>query len=132
MHEELQAMDSLKTWYVVSLLVGKKAVDYKWVYQVDVNNAFLNGILDEEVYMKLPLGYKTDVHGENLVCKLRKSIYELKQAFMKWFHAFSQVVLCFGFFQSPSKHSLFVKRYGDTLVPLLVYVDDIVLAGEDL
>ncbi|KAL4355240.1 hypothetical protein GQ457_06G015480 [Hibiscus cannabinus] len=143
MQDELRAMDSLNTWSVVSLPDGKKAIDCKWVYrikrkadgsvdrykarlfakgftqvegvdytdtfspvakmtsfklllalaavndwhmlQLDVNNAFLNGMLDEEVYMKLPLGYKTEVSGS-----------------------------------------------GDSMVALLVYVDDIILAGKDL
>ncbi|KAL4323895.1 hypothetical protein GQ457_11G003570 [Hibiscus cannabinus] len=190
MQDELRAMDSLKTWSVVSLPDGKKAIDCKWVYrikrkadgsidrykarlvakgftqvegvdytytfspvakmtsfklllalaavndwrmlQLDVNNAFLNGMLDEKVYMKLPLGYMTEVSGDNLVCKLHKSIYGLKQASRQWFHAFSQVVLRFGFSQSPHEHSLFVKGSGDSMVALLVYVDDIILAGKDL
>ncbi|KAL4340022.1 hypothetical protein GQ457_08G034200 [Hibiscus cannabinus] len=189
MDEELQAMDTLQTWSVVSLPEGKNAIDCKWVYrvkrkadgsidrykarlvakgftqvegidyidtfspvakmttfklllslaavhgwslfQLDVNNAFLNGMLDEEVYMKLPLGYKTELSGSNLVCKLHKSIYGLKQASRQWFHAFYQVVMKFGFTQSHSDHSLFIKGSGDSMVVLLVYVDDIILAGKD-
>ncbi|KAL4323650.1 hypothetical protein GQ457_11G006340 [Hibiscus cannabinus] len=114
------------------LLLALAAVNDWHMLQLDVNNAFLNGMLDEEVYMKLPLGYKTEVSGDNLVCKLHKSICGLKQASRQWFHAFSQVVLRFGFSQSPHEHSLFVKGSGDSMVALLVYVDDIILAGKDL
>ncbi|GMJ02292.1 cysteine-rich RLK (RECEPTOR-like protein kinase) 8 [Hibiscus trionum] len=100
--------------------------------QLDVNNAFLNGSLDEVVYMRLPLGYTPPIQGQNLVCKLNKSIYGLKQASRQWFAAFSSVVLQFGFTQSPFDHSLFVKGCGDNMVVLLVYVDDIILAGKCL
>ncbi|KAL4353494.1 hypothetical protein GQ457_06G023630 [Hibiscus cannabinus] len=160
MDEELQAMDTLQTWSVVSLPEEKmplivEGIDYidtfspvakmttfklllslvavhNWcLFQLDVNNAFLNGMLDEEVYMKLPLGYKTDISGSNLVCKLHKSIYGLKQASRQWFHAFYQVVMQFGFTQSHSDHSLFIKGSGNDMVVLLVYVDDIILAGKD-
>ncbi|KAL4354578.1 hypothetical protein GQ457_06G014030 [Hibiscus cannabinus] len=114
------------------LLLALAAVHDWRLLQLDVNNAFLNGMLNEEVYMKIPLGYATNVSGDNLVCKLNKSIYGLKQASRQWFCAFSQVVLQFGFTQSPHEHSLFIKGSGDTLVALLVYVDDIILAGKDL
>ncbi|KAL4368535.1 hypothetical protein GQ457_05G020500 [Hibiscus cannabinus] len=101
--------------------------------QLDVNNDFLNGILNEELYMKLPLGYKAVGSGSsNLVYKLNKSIYGLKQASRQWFGTFSQVVLKYGFIQSPSDHSLFVKSAGDEFVALLVYVDDIILVVKNL
>ncbi|GMI85144.1 cysteine-rich RLK (RECEPTOR-like protein kinase) 8 [Hibiscus trionum] len=70
--------------------------------------------------------------SSNLVCKLSKSIYDLKQASRQWFHAFFQVILKCGFTQSPSEHSLFTKGIGDDFIYLLVYVDDVVLAGKKL
>ncbi|GMI95449.1 cysteine-rich RLK (RECEPTOR-like protein kinase) 8 [Hibiscus trionum] len=81
--------------------------------------------------MKLPLGYSV-TKDHNSVCRLHKSIYGLKQASRQWFHTFSQVVLQFGFVQSPSDHSLFTKGSGENLLVLIVYVDDIVLAGKHL
>ena len=107
----------------------------KWhLFQLDVNNAFLNGDLFEEVYMNIPLGYSsTNVSpkGEQLVCKLNRSIYGLKQASRQWFTKFSSALLSHGFKQSKSDYSLFTKGGGSSLVILLVYVDDIVLAGPD-
>ncbi|GMJ10230.1 hypothetical protein HRI_004692200 [Hibiscus trionum] len=113
------------------LLLALAAMNDWHLLQLDVHNAFLNGTLTEEVYMKLPLGYSSSVEP-NSVCRLNKSIYGLKQAFRQWFITFSQVVLKFGFVQSPSDHSLFTKGSGDNFIALLVYVDDIVLAGKDL
>ncbi|GMJ02586.1 hypothetical protein HRI_003927800 [Hibiscus trionum] len=114
------------------MLLALAAVNGWNLLQLDVNNAFLNGQLDEEMYMKLPLGYKTDADAPNLVCGLNKSIYGLKQASMQWFSTFSRAVLKYGFIQSPSDHSLFTVGSGDKFVALLVYVDDIILAGKDL
>ncbi|KAL4290467.1 hypothetical protein GQ457_14G000950 [Hibiscus cannabinus] len=115
------------------ILLALAACKQWHLLQLDVNNAFLNGILDEGVYMKLPLGYKhAGSDSSRLVCKLNKSIYGLKQASRQWFGTFSQVVLKYGFNQSPSDHSLFVKGTGDDFVALLVYVDDIILAGKNL
>ncbi|GMI80440.1 cysteine-rich RLK (RECEPTOR-like protein kinase) 8 [Hibiscus trionum] len=114
------------------VLLSLAAVHDWHLLQLDVNNAFLNGSLDEEVYMKLPLGYNTNVQGSDLVCKLQKSIYGLKQASRQWFQTFHAVVFKFGFTQSPSEHSLFIKGFGDDLIALLVYVDDVVLAGKHL
>ncbi|KAE8720139.1 hypothetical protein F3Y22_tig00109916pilonHSYRG00111 [Hibiscus syriacus] len=109
------------------------AVTHNWhLLQLDVNNAFLNGTLDEEVYMKLPLGYKSELKGSNMVCKLHKYIYSLKQASRQWFTAFSNIVIQLGFQQSPFEHSLFTRGCGSEFIALLVYVDDIVLTGEDL
>ncbi|KAL4310065.1 hypothetical protein GQ457_01G025390 [Hibiscus cannabinus] len=135
---QIEGVDYVDTFSPVAKLTSFKlllalAAVHDWhLLQLDVNNAFLNGMLNEEVYMKIPLGYATNISGDNLVCKLNKSIYGLKQASRQWFCAFSQVVLQFGFIQSPHEHSLFIKGSGDTLVALIVYVDDIILAGKDL
>ncbi|KAE8663671.1 hypothetical protein F3Y22_tig00112925pilonHSYRG00180 [Hibiscus syriacus] len=102
MSGELRAMKDLKTCTIVSLPDGKRVVDY-------VNNTFLKGVLDEEVYMKLPLGYKSELKGSNMVCRLYKSIYGLKQTSRQWFTAFSNVVIQLGFQQSPFEHSLFTR-----------------------
>lgn len=107
------------------------AAQLNWNFlQLDINNAFLNGELREEVYMQLPKGYP--IQGENMVCKLNKSLYGLRQASRQWFHKFSSTVLKLGFVQSIADHSLFSMGSGPQLVILLVYVDDIILAGPDL
>lgn len=93
----------------VKLLLALSAIKQWNMVQLDVNNAFLNGDLQEEVFMDIPQGL--DIQGEpqgsKLVCKLNKSIYGLKQASRQWFERFSQFMLSSGFVQSKSDYSLF-------------------------
>ena len=78
--------------------------------------------------MELPLGYK--IKGENLVCRLNKSIYGLRQASRQWFKKFSIALTSHGFTQSKSDYSLFYTGKGDNFVAILVYVDDIIVASK--
>ncbi|KAB2617626.1 hypothetical protein D8674_013495 [Pyrus ussuriensis x Pyrus communis] len=76
--------------------------------EFDVKNAFLHGNLEEEVYMDFPLGYSA---GRSTgVCRLRKSLYGLKQSPLAWFDRFTQVMKKIGYYQSHSDHTLFIKR----------------------
>lgn len=85
------------------MLLKLAAFDNWSLTQMDVNNAFLHGTLDKEIYMSLPLGY-TPRPGvtlpPNAVCKLKKSIYGLKHSSRQWYHTFSKVLLDVGFDQS--------------------------------
>ncbi|KAE8718491.1 Serine/threonine-protein phosphatase 5 [Hibiscus syriacus] len=96
--------------------------------QIDVNNAFLNGLLTEEVYMNQPPGYEQE-NGE-LVCKLHKAIYGLKQAPRAWFERLKAYLESEGFCLAKSDASLYVRKTSDSLVYLLVYVDDIIVKGD--
>ncbi|CAM8906796.1 unnamed protein product [Rhodiola kirilowii] len=102
------------------------------IYQLDVDNAFLHGNLDEEVYMHLPPGYFKTERAAGKVCKLTKSLYGLKQAPRQWFSKFTEALLEFGFHQSLNDYSLFTLQAGNDFVILLVYVDDVLLTGTSL
>ena len=100
------------------------------LYQLDVNNAFLHGDLHEDVYMSLPLGYGQQ--GETCVCKLQKSLYGLKQSSQNWYSKLSTVFLSTDFKQSQADHSLFTRQTGSNILVVLVYVDDLLVIGNDL
>lgn len=108
------------------------AAQKNWhLHQLDVNNAFLHGDLPEEVYMDLPLGYDTQGQS-NLVCKLQKSIYGLKQASRQWFHKLTEALLLVGYTQSLADYSVFTLHHEGHFTAVLVYVDDTLIAGDHL
>ncbi|XP_019058443.1 PREDICTED: uncharacterized protein LOC109116811 [Tarenaya hassleriana] len=118
----------------VRVLLALAAVNNWLLQQMDVSNTFLNGDLDEEIYMTLPQGY-SELQGEVVpagsVCKLQKSLYGLKQASRQWNQKLSQVLLEAGYVQSVADSSLFTRKHGASFVAALVYVDDILITGND-
>ncbi|GKV51641.1 hypothetical protein SLEP1_g58277 [Rubroshorea leprosula] len=107
------------------------AVSRGWsIQQLDVNNAFLHGHIDEVLYMQQPTGF-VDHNFPSHVCRLRKSLYGLKQAPRAWFQALKDFILAQGFFHSKSDNSLFIYHKGSTWIYFLVYVDDIIVTGND-
>jgi len=188
MLEELRALEKNKTWDLVELPIGKKAVSCKWVFtvkqspegkverykarlvargysqtygidydetfapvakmstvrtliscasnfgwplhQLDVKNAFLHGDLHEEVYMEIPPGWsKPETTGK--VCKLKKSLYDLKQSPRAWFDRFKRALCDMGYKQCNGDHTLFYRHSGRRITVLAVYVDDIIITGDD-
>lgn len=114
----------------VKLLLSLSAIHRFSLHQLDISNAFLNGELDEEIYMRLPPGYaqrKGDSLPSNAVCKLEKSLYGLKQASRQWFLKFSSTLLSLGFIQTHSDHTCFLKHADALFLCVIVYVDDIVI-----
>lgn len=108
------------------------AATNKWsLHQLDIKNAFLHGDLQEEVYMEQPPGFVAQGESDK-VCRLRKSLYGLKQSPRAWFGKFSQALVCFGMKKSTSDHSVFYRRSEKGIVLLVVYVDDIVITGNDV
>lgn len=101
------------------------ASSHNWsVFQLDVNNAFLHGDLHEDVYMKLPDGFSAP---STKVCKLKKSIYGLKQSSRQWFTRLTTELVHQGFQQSKYDYSLFTRRQDHQLIIVVVYVDIILI-----
>lgn len=100
------------------------------LYQMDVKTAFLNGELEKEIYMDQPTGFEVDGE-EHKVCKLRRSLYGLKQASRQWNLKFNRAVLNNGFEVVEEDHCVYVKRFKKSFLILSLYVDDILLTGND-
>jgi hypothetical protein len=96
-----------------------------------VKNAFLHGELEEEVYMAIPPGFSSS-QTEGKVCRLKKALYGLKQSPRAWFDRFLKAMLRFGYKQSHADHTMFIKRSNGKIAILIVYVDDIIMTGDDV
>jgi len=108
------------------------AANLDWpLHQLDVKNAFLHGELKEEVYMEVPPGYTTPFKTE-MVCKLQRALYGLKQSPRAWFGRFNLAMKKYGFQQSNSNHTLFLKHKLGKVTALIVYIDDIIITGDDV
>jgi len=91
---------------------------------------FLMGF-GKEIYIEQPLGFVAQGECSGLVCRLRKSLYGLKQSPTAWFGKFSSVVQQFGMTHSETDHSVFYRHSRAKSIYLVIYVDDIILTGSD-
>nr|GEW25767.1 hypothetical protein [Tanacetum cinerariifolium] len=101
------------------------------VYQMDVKTAFLNGILREEVYVSQPDGF-VDQDNPNHVYKLKKALYGLKQASHAWYDMLSSFLISQDFSKGLVDATLFIRRNGNDLLLVQIYVDDIIFAASTL
>ncbi|PRQ51794.1 putative RNA-directed DNA polymerase [Rosa chinensis] len=155
---KMDALEKNCTWELVSLPPGKKTVGCRWVYIVKHNS---DGSVDRykarlvakgytqkygvdydetfapvakintiRVYMDLPPGYGTST-GEQVVCRLKKSLYGLKQSPRAWFGRFTKFMKKISYRQSNSDHTLFLKHRCGKVTALIIYVDDMVVTGDD-
>ncbi|GJZ50608.1 zinc finger, CCHC-type containing protein [Tanacetum coccineum] len=115
----------------IKLLLALAAIHNLLIHQMDVKTTFLNGDLEEQVYMKQPEGFVIP-GNEHKVCKLVKSLYGLKQAPKQWHQKFDEVVLSSGFLLNQSDKCLYSK-FDDSGkgVIICLYVDDMLIFGTD-
>ena len=105
------------------------AIRHGWsIRQLDVNNAFLQGTLKEEVFMIQPPGF-VDKNFPDHVCRLKKALYGLKQAPRAWYTELRVFLISLGFVNSTADASLFIYQQPGVTLYLLVYVDDIIVTG---
>jgi transposase InsO family protein len=115
------------------LLLALAALEDWEIQQMDVKSAFLNGVLDEEIYMEQPLGFITS-GTETKVCRLKKAIYGLKQASRTWNLQFHGFLTGIGFTRTHADAGVYVnhQRKGDGPLIVILYVDDITILGSSL
>ncbi|GJR43573.1 putative RNA-directed DNA polymerase [Tanacetum coccineum] len=104
--------------------------DYE-IWQMDVKTAFLNSRLNEDVYMVQPEGFVNPKHTGR-VCKLQRSIYGLKQASRSWNKRFDEEIKKYGFTQNPDEPCVYKRASVSIIVFLILYVDDILLMGNNI
>ncbi|KAG8498559.1 hypothetical protein CXB51_004875 [Gossypium anomalum] len=155
--QEYEALLKNETWDLVPLPENRRVVGCKWVFkdifspvvkpttirlvlalavqfgwqlrQVDINDAFLNGNLSEDIYMLQTPRFEQNHGDKPLVCKLKKAPYGLKQAPRVWFSKLQDFLLSSQFSLAKTDGSLFIKKTENVLLYVLVYVDDIIIIG---
>ena len=98
---------------------------------MDVKTVFLNGDIDETIYMVQQENFVSR-DAKQIVCKIKKFIYGLKQASRRWYYKFHQVVISFGFEMNLANDCIYHKFSGSKYIFLVLYVDDILLATNDI
>jgi hypothetical protein len=93
---------------------------------MDVKNAFLHGDLSEDIYMEQPQGF---IQNSSLVCRLKKSLYGLKQAPRAWYAKMDSYLLSHNFVRCKSDPNVYMLRTIDSLLILVLYVDDLLITG---
>ena len=103
----------------------------KWeLHQMDVKTTFLNGVIEEEVYIEWPQGFEVEDRHIH-VCKLKKALYGLKQAPRAWYERIDSFLSSMGFTKSKADPNLYLKVVEDEPVILLLHVDDLFLTGNE-
>jgi hypothetical protein len=112
------------------LLIALAAHEGWEVHQMDVKSVFLNGDLQEEVYVEQPAGFIV-AGKEHKVLKLKKTLYGLHQVPRAWNVKLDDTLLSLGFQRNPSEHAIYVRQNGNVQLVVGVYVDDLIITGSD-
>jgi hypothetical protein len=106
----------------IRCILALAAIEDMEIHQMDIRITFLNGDLEEEIYMEQPEGFTQE--GEHLVCKLHKSLYGLKQSPRAWNQKLDAFLKCIKFVRNDADFSVYVAQVGDVKFFIVVYVDD--------
>ncbi|RVW42300.1 Retrovirus-related Pol polyprotein from transposon TNT 1-94 [Vitis vinifera] len=135
-YKQREGLDYFDTYSPVSritsirMLIAIAAINNLEIHQMDVKTAFLNGELDEEIYMDQPEGFIAPGQ-ERKVCKLVKSLYGLKQAPKQWHEKFDNAMISNGFKINECDKCVYVKNTQKGYVIVCLYVDDMLIIGSD-
>jgi hypothetical protein len=116
----------------IRAILAIAAIEDLEIQQMDVKSAFLNGDLKEEVYIDQPEGYEVKIDTDNsqkLACKLRKTLYGLKQSPREWYSKIDTFLEKNGYLRSHADHSVYVNKEGSIVA---VYVDDLIIVGKKI
>ena len=127
-HDTFSLISKKDSFWIIMTLVAHFNME---LHQMDVKTTFLNGDLEEEVYMKQQKGFMSN-GNDHMVCKLKKSIYGLKQASRQWYLKFHDVIFSFGYMENVMDQCIQHKVSWSKIIFLVLYVDDILLASSDL
>ncbi|GKE33080.1 retrovirus-related pol polyprotein from transposon TNT 1-94 [Tanacetum coccineum] len=147
MQDELHQFDRLQVWELVDKPFGNTVIKLKWLWKnkndedqtvirnearlIDVKTAFLNGPLKEEVYVAQPEGFVDPDHLEK-VYRQRKALYGLKQAPRAWYDELLNFLMSKGFTKGTIDPTLLTIRYGEHILLVQIYVDDIIFGSTNL
>ena len=136
-YDYLETFSPVVRYSTVRMLLAKAATEKLILHQMDVDTAFLYGVLpdDEPVYVEVPKHYPIPEHlkdKQNLVAKVNKSIYGLKQSPRLWNKNIDNNMLKLGFTKSNYDPCLYIRRKNGSIVYATIFVDDIIIAGNSL
>jgi len=114
----------------VRLLLAFSCIKGFKLFQMDVKSAFLNGYINEKVFVSQPPGFEDHQHPGH-VFKLKKALYGLKQAPRQWYERLSDFLTSQGYERGTSDKTLFIKKKGDDTILVQVYVDDIIFGSNN-
>ncbi|KAL0392228.1 UNVERIFIED_CONTAM: Retrovirus-related Pol polyprotein from transposon RE2 [Sesamum radiatum] len=135
-YSQLPGIDYTETFAPVARLDTIRALiaiaaNKKWkIYQMDVKSAFLNGYIDEEIYVEQPQGFIAK-GSEEKVLRLKKALYGLKQAPRAWYSRIDKYFMDRGFRRSLSEPTLYIKSQGNDTLIVSLYVDDLIYTGNN-
>lgn len=116
---------------IVRLIIAL-AAHHSWkIHQMDVKSAFLNGVLEEEVYVRQPAGYEKQSE-EDKVYRLKRALYGLKQAPRAWYTRIDSYFQKNGFQRCPHEHTLYIKNNSQGDIIVCLYVDDMIFIGNNM